>query len=100
MCGVVSCSALKRRYRDVLIGERADIGLVHLQGSFALISSRLERRKGHFMPPALLRSQFDALEMPGPEENAIRLSVRWPQKQVVSEIIAKFELSPVHRVLF
>ncbi len=96
--GVVSCSALKRRYREVLIGERPDVGLVHLTGTYALIRDRISRRKGHFMPPALLQSQFEALEMPAPEEHALTMSVRMSPKKVVAGIVEHFGLSPARRV--
>ena len=62
---MVTCSALKRAYRDIVTDEqRADVRLVYLKGDFDLIAARLAARKGHFMPPALLQSQFDALEEP------------------------------------
>src|SRR5262245_8503336 len=57
---VVACSALKRAYRDILIGARPDVVLVYLQGSKPLIAERLAARKGHFMPATLLDSQFAA----------------------------------------
>ncbi|HEV7627524.1 MAG TPA: gluconokinase, partial [Streptomyces sp.] len=60
--GVVSCSALRRRYRDRLRESGAQIFFLHLEGSEALIEQRLAGRKGHFMPRSLLRSQFAALE--------------------------------------
>ena len=69
---VVACSALKRAYRDILIGDRTDVVLVYLQGSQALIAERMAARKGHFMPPALLDSQFATLEEPGPDETSDR----------------------------
>lgn len=69
---VVTCSALKRVYRDIVTdNQRADVRLVYLKGDIALIEMRLKARKGHFMPPALLRSQFDALEEPRADEHAI-----------------------------
>src|SRR5262249_7344149 len=61
---VVACSALRRVYRDVLIHGRNDVRLVYLDGSQQLIADRLNRRKGHFMPPDLLASQFKTLEPP------------------------------------
>ena len=65
---VLSCSALKKSYRDTLrAGIEATI-LVYLKGSFNLIHSWMARRKGHFMPVALLKSQFDTLEEPEKEE--------------------------------
>ncbi len=68
---IVACSALKRAYRDILIGQRPDAVLVYLRGSRALITERVKSRTGHFMPPGLLDSQFDTLEEPGPDEHPI-----------------------------
>ena len=72
---VVACSALKRAYRDVLIGDRADVRLVYLQGTRTLIGERLAARKGHFMPSALLDSQFATLEKPTADEDAVILDI-------------------------
>jgi gluconokinase len=73
---VVTCSALKRAYRDIVTEhQRADVRLVYLEGEFDLIAARLAARKGHFMPPALLESQFDALEPPTADERAIAVSI-------------------------
>ena len=69
--GVVACSALKRCYRDVLVGERRDVRIVFLKGERDLIARRLAARDGHFMPPSLLDSQFAALEEPLAEERPI-----------------------------
>jgi gluconokinase len=71
----VACSALKRAYRDVVIGARPDTVLVYLRGSKALITQRIKARRGHFMPPALLDSQFATLEEPGPDENPVIVDV-------------------------
>src|ERR1700736_5811633 len=57
--GVVTCSAPKRRYRDVLIGNRADVRLVYLKGNEPLIARRIATRHEHFMPRSLLHSQFE-----------------------------------------
>ncbi|MGE5512146.1 MAG: gluconokinase [Bacteroidota bacterium] len=93
--GVVSCSALKRAYRRVLRHGRIDaVGLVYLRGSFAVISVRMSRRKGHFMPPALLKSQFQTLEPPTRAERALVVSVRLPPKKVTETIMAAFGLHP------
>lgn len=100
---VLACSALKKMYRDILTqgkdgaalkceesgkeAERAEMQLlvVHLSGSFEVISGRLLKRKGHFMPSELLQSQFETLEPPAAPENFIQISV----DKNVSEIIAK-----------
>jgi gluconokinase len=86
--GVVACSALKRRYRDVLIGERRDVRLVYLKGAEAVIARRIAARHGHFMPAALLHSQFEALEEPGPDENPIVVSIDARPIDIVARIAA------------
>jgi gluconokinase len=86
--GIVSCSALKRDYRRRLIGEREGVRLVYLKGSEELIADRISRRTGHFMPSALLHSQFAVLEEPGPEERPIVVPVILSPQRVVAAIIA------------
>lgn len=73
--GVVSCSALKRAYRDQLRAHCPQVVFLHLAGSPALIGGRLGARTGHFMPAALLRSQFDALEPLGADEAGVTVDV-------------------------
>lgn len=87
--GVVACSALKRAYRDVLIGARQDVALVYLQGSQALIAERMAARKGHFMPFGLLDSQFAALEEPGPDEHPIVCPITGTPEEVIAIAVAK-----------
>lgn len=86
--GIITCSALKRRYRAIIIGERDDVRLVYLRGDQSLIAQRLLARHGHFMPPSLLASQFEALEEPAPEERALTIGIGKPVTVVVDEIIA------------
>jgi len=86
--GVVACSALKRRYRDVLIGDRADVRLVYLKGDEALIARRVATRHEHFMPRSLLHSQFEALEEPGPDENPITISIEPQPREIVARILS------------
>jgi gluconokinase len=83
---VVACSALRRAYRDVLIGDRSGVRLVYLKGSRNLIADRLGARKGHFMPAALLDSQFSTLEEPGPEENPITVEIGGTPDVIVQTI--------------
>jgi carbohydrate kinase (thermoresistant glucokinase family) len=85
--GVIACSALKRRYRDILIGGRADVRLVYLEGSEALVARRMAARHGHFMPPALLHSQFEALEPPRPDENPITVPIDLTPEEIVGRIL-------------
>jgi gluconokinase len=85
---VATCSALKRRYRDLLTGgQRADVRLVYLKGGFDLIAARLAARKGHFMPPALLRSQFDALEEPAADEHAVTAPIDAAPEEIAADIV-------------
>jgi gluconokinase len=90
--GIVACSALKRRYRDVLIGERADVRLVYLKGDEALIARRIATRHEHFMPASLLRSQFDALEEPGPDENPLTVSIEPRPREIVAQILSAIDV--------
>jgi len=71
--GVTSCSALKRKYRDQLRRHRPDIEFLHLRCSPELIQRRLATRPDHFMPAALLRSQFDTLEPLGGDERGVTI---------------------------
>ena len=84
--GVLTCSALKRSYRDIIIGNRPDVRLVYLKGSPDLIRRRLAARHGHFMPPALLDSQFAILQEPSPDENPIMVEVSGQPAEIVGEI--------------
>jgi gluconokinase len=88
--GVVTCSALKKRYRDVLRGE--GVVFVFLEGSRDRISGRLAYRNGHFMPAALLDSQFEALEAPTEDENFIALSVSATPAEEAQEVLDRLEL--------
>jgi gluconokinase len=86
--GVIACSALKRRYRDVLIGDRADVRLVYLKGDETLIARRIATRHEHFMPQSLLHSQFAALEEPGRDENPIIVSIEPEPREIVARILS------------
>ena len=90
--GIVSCSALKRAYRDRIIGPRSRVQLVYLEGGMELIEQRLEARKGHFMPASLLQSQFAVLEEPHPDESALVVSIAVPPERVAGEIIERLGL--------
>lgn len=91
--GVVTCSALKRRYRAVIIGDRADVALVYLQGSRALIGERMTARKHHFMPPGLLDSQFAALEEPTDDERPLVVSVELSKDAIEQEVLDRLGFS-------
>ena len=87
---MIACSALKRAYRDVLIGERTDVRLVYLEGDRDLIARRISLREGHhFMPPSLLDSQFADLQEPGENEHPIVVSIEAPPRDIVEAVVAK-----------
>ena len=88
---VVASSALKRAYRDILIGARPDVVLVYLKGSKDLIAGRMVARKDHFMPPALLDSQFATLEEPGNDEHPIVVSIEPPPDAIVDAVVRKLK---------
>jgi gluconokinase len=85
---VVACSALKRRYRAIIVGNRPDVRLIYLKGDMALIARRVAARHEHFMPQSLLQSQFDALEEPGPDEDPIIASIEPRPREIVAQILA------------
>lgn len=89
---VVACSALKRAYRAILVHGRNDVRIVFLDGTPQLIAGRLAARKGHFMPPGLLESQFRTLEPPVPEENPVTVSVDAAVETIVDDIIRQLRL--------
>jgi gluconokinase len=85
--GIVTCSALKRAYRDVLTTGRPYVRIVYLRGSRALVGERVAHRTGHFMPASLLDSQFATLEPPTPDEAPIVVDIDQPIDAQVAEII-------------
>jgi gluconokinase len=86
--GVVSCSALRRRYRDRLRASGARMFFLHLDGSEELIARRLAERKGHFMPRSLLRSQFATLEPLEPDEQGAVVPVGGSARDVTERALA------------
>jgi gluconokinase len=89
---VVACSALKRAYRDRLrVGGK--VKFIFLRGDYALIEEQLRQRRGHFMNPALLRSQFADLEEPGPDEDVLTIKLGPTPEELVKEINVKLHLA-------
>ena len=88
---VVACSALKRSYRDLLRTEShaPQLQFVFLKGSRALVAERLAGRRGHFMPPTLLDSQFAALEEPAPDERAWACNIEDSPEHIVAALVAR-----------
>lgn len=95
---VVTCSALKRAYRDRIIGSRPGVRLVFLHGERALLAERIGARRGHFMPPSLLDSQLATLEPPGADEHPISLDVTPPPEDLGASVLAALAIaSPAGR---
>lgn len=85
--GIITCSALKRSYRDRIIGARQGVRLIFLHADRALLAERLAHRTGHFMPPSLLDSQIATLQPPTEDEHAISVDLGPPPEVIVEEII-------------
>jgi len=90
---VIGCSALRRVYRDILVHGRTDTRLIYLDGTQALIADRLSRRKGHFMPPGLLTSQFSTLEPPTADERPLTVSIDGSVEDIVADILRQLRSS-------
>jgi gluconokinase len=88
---VVSCSALKRAYRDIIREEAGAVGFVFLRGQRALIARRLAGRRDHYMPAALLDSQFEALEEPSSDEDVWVVDIDASTDAIVASLLARAE---------
>jgi gluconokinase len=88
VCGVITCSALKRAYREAIVGDRAEVRLIYLCGPRHVLAERLGARIGHFMPANLLDSQLAILEPPEASENPIVVSIELPLAAIVANIVA------------
>lgn len=89
--GIIACSALKASYRRILDNSiEKNIVWVYLQGSFETIHERMEKRKGHYMPASLLKSQFDTLEIP---KHALVLSITKTPEEIMDEILEQYPKS-------
>ncbi|NKX53001.1 gluconokinase [Arthrobacter mobilis] len=91
--GIVTCSALKRAYRDRLNRRGSGVVFIYLHGSPETIAARLAARRGHFMPPALLASQFETLEEPQPDEPHLTVDIRQTPQQLVRDIVDTLSLN-------
>jgi len=85
---VVSCSALRRTYRDSLRRAGSDVHFVHLAGPKDILEERMAQRRGHFMPPGLLDSQLATLEAPDADEGALTLEIAHEPDSLVEAIVA------------
>ena len=89
--GVITCSALKRSYREVLVGDRTDVYFCHVQADPELIRERVEAREGHYMPSSLLPSQLATLEPLAPDERGFVVSAEDGPDDVLHEALQKLE---------
>ncbi len=87
--GIITCSALKRTYRDLLSAGRPGVLFVYLKGSPAVMAEHLAGRHGHFMPSSLLASQFETLEEPDLDEPVLTMDDDRPVEAIVSEIVVR-----------
>ncbi|MFI0479304.1 gluconokinase [Actinomadura sp. 9N215] len=92
--GVVTCSALKRGYRDLVAGGRPGVRVVLLDGDRDLIAARMRARKDHYFSADLLDSQFADLELPGPDEDVLTAPVTGPPEETVARLRTALGLSP------
>ncbi|SDP21842.1 gluconate kinase, SKI family [Pedococcus dokdonensis] len=95
--GVASCSALKRAYRDVLVADTPQARFVHLHGDRAVLAARVAGRPGHFMPAALVDSQFATLEPLQPDEQGTTLDVDQSVDTLVDQSAAYLADAPASR---
>jgi carbohydrate kinase (thermoresistant glucokinase family) len=84
---VLSCSALKRSYRDILRAQASGLALVYLHGTPQLLGQRMAGRQGHYMPPSLLASQLATLEPPQDDEHALTLDIAHDPQQLVHDAL-------------
>lgn len=92
--GIITCSNLKRAYRDITIGNRTGVRLVYLQGDEQVIHDRIVLRQHQYMPPSLLRSQLETLEEPTPNEHPIIVTVHGDIGETVLEILQRLASTP------
>lgn len=88
---VVSCSALKRSYRDLLRHAAPELRLVFLHGPAELLHARLAARQGHYMPPSLLQSQLQTLEPPSADEAALGFAITEPVQAIAQAACAQLK---------
>ena len=94
--GIVTCSNLKRAYRQITIGSRQGVCLVFLTDDEQVIHARIVQRQHRYMPPALLRSQFETLEEPGEDEHPLVVTVHGSIAETVTELLQRLGTDITH----
>jgi carbohydrate kinase (thermoresistant glucokinase family) len=84
---VLSCSALKHSYRDLLRSHTPGLRFVHLHGAVASLEQRMQQRQGHYMPASLLNSQLQTLEMPTADEAVVPMDIDQPVADMVGQLL-------------
>ena len=87
--GIITCSNLKRAYRQITIGSRQGVRLVFLNGDEHVIHARIVQRQHRYMPPTLLRSQFETLEEPGEDEHPVVVTLHGSIAETVTELLQR-----------
>ena len=87
--GIITCSNLKRAYRDITIGTRRGVRLVYLKAAPPVIHRRIVARRHRYMPASLLQSQFDTLEEPGADEDPVTITARGSVAEIVLELLRR-----------
>jgi gluconokinase len=92
---IVTCSALRRSYRDLLRTANGRVRFVHLTGTRAVLGSRIGARTGHFMPPSMLISQLETLEPLDPDEDGVVVDIDASAEEIVDRALTRLGLAPV-----
>lgn len=87
--GIITCSNLKRAYRWITVGKRKGVRLVYLKGDEQSIRDRIVQRRHRYMPPTLLRSQFETLEEPGEDEHPVVVTVLGSIEETVAQLLRR-----------
>jgi carbohydrate kinase (thermoresistant glucokinase family) len=90
--GIVTCSALKRSYRDVISRDSDAVVFVHLTGERRTLEERMRTRTGHFMPPGMLASQLETLEDPSSDERSLRVAIEQEPDEIVEAVVSGLAL--------
>lgn len=91
---IITCSALRRTYRDVLRDGPPSLDFLHLDGPAEVLKGRMSKREDHFMPASLLQSQIDTLEALEPDESGIVLDLRQPPKELIERALTWLDIAP------
>jgi gluconokinase len=92
---IVTCSALRRSYRDLLRTANGRVRFVHLTGTRETLGARIGARTGHFMPPSMLISQLETLEPLGPDEDGVVVDIDASRDEIVDRALSRLGLAPV-----